>query len=334
MRNWKFWLGVIISIVFLVLALRGLNLATFWQELRTANYWWILPGIAVYFVAVLGRSWRWHYMLRPIKAIPTLRLFPLVTIGYMGNNIYPARAGEVLRSYVLWRNEQVPISASLTTVILERLFDGLVMLFFVFVTLPFAPLPPRYNAIVIFFSTLFGVALLIFFIIAARPERISRVYTWLVDRLLPTALRPRIHGLFDRAVVGLQSLRNLRDVALIFLSSTLIWLGETTKYWFVMHAFDFHVSFPVLMLMTAVVNLFTTIPGAPGHIGTFHYPGITILEQVGGVGQAIATSYTVVLHVALWLPITLLGGFYMLRASVSPVEMEQAVSQPNPERLR
>jgi hypothetical protein len=334
LRNWKFWLGVIISIVFLVLALRGLNLATFWQELRTANYWWILPGIAVYFVAVLGRSWRWHYMLRPIKAIPTLRLFPLVTIGYMGNNIYPARAGEVLRSYVLWRNEQVPISASLTTVILERLFDGLVMLLFVFVTLPFAPLPPRYNAIVILFSTLFGVALLIFFIIAARPERISRFYTWLVDRLLPTALRPRIHGIFDRAVVGLQSLRNLRDVALIFLSSTLIWLGETTKYWFVMHAFDFHVSFPVLMLMTAVVNLFTTIPGAPGHIGTFHYPGITILEQVGGVGQALATSYTVVLHVALWLPITLLGGFYMLRASVSRGEMEQAVSQPNPERLR
>jgi hypothetical protein len=325
LRNWKFWLGLIISVFFLVLALRGLDLEHFGQELRTANYWWLIPGVAVYFLAVVGRSWRWHYMLRPIKTIPTMQLFPLVTIGYMGNNIYPARAGEVLRSYVLRRKEDVPISSSLTTVLLERLFDGLVMLFFVFVTLPFAPLPPGYNLFVIVLSSLFGLALIVFFAIAARPGLIGKLYAWLVDRLMPPRLRPRIHGIFDRAVVGLQSLLRPRDVALIFLSSTVIWLGETTKYWFVMHAFDFHVSFPVLMLMTAVVNLFTTIPGAPGHIGTFDLPGITILRQAG-VDHAIATSYTLVLHVALWLPITLLGGFYLLRESISWGEVERVTS--------
>jgi hypothetical protein len=326
LRSWKFWFGVVVSLVFLWLALRGLDLGLFWQTLKEANYWWVVPGVAIYFVAVLVRTWRWHYMLRHIKPIPTLRLFPVVVIGYMGNNVYPLRAGEVLRSYVLRRKEQVSMSASLTTVILERLFDGLVMLLFVFVTLPFAPLPAEYQTMVIGFSALFGVALLVFFIIAARPRRLQVFYGAVVDRFLPAAIRPRVHGLFDHVIEGLQSLRSPREMAYIFISSTLVWLTETTKYWFVMHAFPMEVSFPVLMLMTAVVNLFTTIPSAPGYVGTFDAPGIAVLKQFG-VGHAIATGYTLVLHVALWLPITLLGAFYMLRESIGWKDIERATRE-------
>lgn len=325
MRNWKFWIGLIVSIVFLSVALRGLDLEHFWQTLQVANYWWLVPSVAVYFIAVLARTWRWHYMLGHIKRISVMRLFPVVVIGYMGNNVYPARAGELLRSYVLRRKEGIAISVSLTTVILERLFDGIVMLLFVLVTLPFTPIPSIYRAIVLGFSALFGLALLVFLGIATRPERIGRLYAWVVDRWLPASLRPSIHGLFDRFVEGLQSLRSPREVVLILLSSILIWLTETAKYWFVMHAFPFSVSFSVLMLMTAVVNLFTTIPSTPGHVGTFDAPGIAILKQFG-VDQAIATGYTLVLHVALWLPITLLGAFYMLRESLTWKDIERAAS--------
>lgn len=326
MRSWKFWLGLVVSIVFLYISLRGLDLAHFWQTLRGANYWWIIPGVAVYFVAVWARTWRWHSMLSHIKRIPTSRLFPIVVIGYMGNNVYPARAGEVLRSYVLRRKEGISMSASLATVVLERLFDGLVMLLFVFATLPFAPLPDSYRALIIGFSVLFGVALLAFFVIAARPARAQRLYSWFVDRLLPERVRPQVHGLFDRFVEGLQSLRSPREMLIIFFTSTLIWLTETTKYWFVMHAFPFQVDFTVLMLMTAVVNLFTTIPSSPGYVGTFDAPGIAILQRFG-VEKAIATGYTLVLHVALWLPITLLGAFYMLRESVTWHDIDLAVEE-------
>lgn len=326
MRSWKFWVGLIVSIVFLSIALRGLDLTHFWETLHEANYWWIVPSVGVYFVAVLVRTWRWHYMLRHIKVIPTLRLFPAVVIGYMGNNIYPVRAGEVLRSYVLRKKEGVAMSSSLATVILERIFDGLVMLLFVFVTLPFAPLPPMYQRFVIFFSALFIVALVVFFIIAARPNFMRKMYVWGVDHILPEPLRPSVHGLFDQAIIGLQSLRSPREMLLIFVSSTLIWLTETTKYWFVMHAFPMEVSFLVLMLMTAVVNLFTTIPSTPGYVGTFDAPGIAVLTQFN-VGHAIATGYTLVLHVALWFPITLLGAIYMLRESIGWGDIEKATEE-------
>jgi uncharacterized protein (TIRG00374 family) len=136
MKRWRFWIGLLISVVFLWLALRGLSLAELVAELPGLNYWWLIPGIAVYFVAVWARSWRWHYLLRPIKAIPTGKLFPIVTIGYAGNNIFPARAGEVLRAVVLKRHEGVAISASLATIIVERVYDGVVMLAFISLTCP------------------------------------------------------------------------------------------------------------------------------------------------------------------------------------------------------
>jgi uncharacterized membrane protein YbhN (UPF0104 family) len=79
-----------------------------------------------------------------------------------------------------------------------------------------------------------------------------------------------------------------------------------------MHAFDFRVSFFVLMLMTAVVNLATTLPSSPGYVGTFDTPGIKTLKAYG-VAEPLAASYTLVLHAALWLPITLLGVFYLYR---------------------
>jgi uncharacterized protein (TIRG00374 family) len=326
LRSWKFWLGVVVSIIFLALALRGLDLEGFWTTVRRANFWWLIPGIAVYFGAVWARTWRWHYMLRHIRRVPLLRLFPVVVIGYMGNNVYPARAGELLRSYVLKRKEGVAVSASLATVVLERLFDGLVMLLFVFVTLPFAPLPPAYTALISVFSAVFLLALLVFLALAARPERMSRLYAWLVDRLLPVRWRASVHGWFDPFIVGLQSLRSPRDLALIFLSSTLIWLTETTKYWFVMQAFPFHVAFPVLMLMTAVVNLFTTLPSTPGYVGTFDLPGISILTAYN-VPHDIAVGYTLVLHVALWLPITALGVVFMLLDHVGWGDFGRAVEE-------
>jgi hypothetical protein len=311
LRSWKFWLGLAVSAVFLWLAFRGLDFTTFWETVRHANYWWLIPGVLVYFGAVLIRTWRWQSMLRHIANVPLPRLFPVLVIGYMGNNVYPARAGEVLRSYVLRRREGVPITASLATVVLERLFDGLILLLFIFITLPFAPLPPAYTLAMTAFSVLFLGALGVFFALAARPQHMSRLYTWLVDRAVPAGVRPAVHGLFDKFIVGLQSLRSPRELGIIFVASYLIWLLEACTYWVVMQAFPFQVSFLVLVLMTAVVNLFTTLPSTPGYIGTFHAPGIAVLIAFG-VGQALASGYTVVLHIALWLPITTLGAIYML----------------------
>ena len=322
MKRWQIWLGVLISAAFIWLALRGLQLDQFWQAVQSANYWWLIPGIAIYFVAVWARAWRWHYLLRPIKSVPTNSMFPITTIGYMGNNIYPARAGEVLRAVVLKRQQGVAISASLATIIVERIFDGVVMLGFVFVNLPeLAKLTSssgfvgNIQQVAVIGTGVFLGALVAFLLAAMFPARSSLIGGWLIDRLLPARLRPRSTQLMHRFLDGLASLRSPFSILMVFLTSVVIWLLETGKYWFVMHAFNFSVSFFALMLMNGIVNLATTIPSAPGYIGTFDAPGIAVLLAYG-VDQATAVGYTLVLHVALWLPITLVGAYFLTREGI------------------
>ncbi len=323
LKRWQLWLGLIISALFLYVVLRGMELNQVWLALKTARYWWIIPGVAVYFFGVWARTWRWHYLLRPMMPVSLARLFPVVCIGYMGNNVYPARAGEVIRAYVLKKKEGVSISASLATIVVERIFDGVVMLLFVFFSLPFVPMQPWLRQVVVLASLLFFGALAVFFVMAASPQRSQAVYNWLIERVLPERFREPARELLDRFMEGLYCLRSGKDVLMIFVTSLVIWLAETVKYWFVMHAFDFSVPFYVLMLMNGVVNLATTIPSSPGYVGTFDAPGIAVLATYG-VNYEVATAYTLLLHAALWFPITALGAYYMWRESVSWAEFGMA----------
>jgi hypothetical protein len=316
-RNWKFWLGILVSVLCLGLVLPRLRLEEVWLDLKTAQYGWILPGVLAYFVGVWARTWRWHYLLRPLKPVPLRTLFPVVTIGYMGNNVYPARAGEVIRAYVLKQRAGVSVSASLATILVERIFDGLVMLLFVFFTLPQVnALPDFVRWVAIAGTVAFGGALLVFLALAAAPQRFAAVYTWFIRRFVPARFQAQLTGLLDRFTEGLACLRSGRDVVMVFVTSLFVWLMETVKYWFVMHAFNFQVSFFALMLMNGVVNLMTTLPAAPGYVGTFDTPGIAVLTAFG-VDLSVATAYTLVLHAALWLPITLLGAWYFVREGLS-----------------
>jgi hypothetical protein len=322
MKRWQFWLGAAISLVFLYYALRGLPLQDLGGALRQADYLWLLPGIAVYFLGVWARAWRWHYLLRPVKVIPTRAMFPIVAIGYMGNNIYPARAGEALRAVVLRRKEGVPVSASLATIIVERVFDGVVMLAFVFLNLPeLARLTSDsgfigdIRSLALWGAAAFLGALAVFLLAAMFPRRAERAVNWLAGRIVPLRWRDKTLRLAQRFLGGLAALSSPREAWMVLLTSLVIWLLETGKYWFVMHAFPFQVSFFALMLMNGIVNLATTIPSAPGYVGTFDAPGIAVLRAYN-VSLAAAAAYTLVLHAALWFPITALGAYYMLREGI------------------
>lgn len=336
MRRWQVWLGLAVSVLFVWLALRGLHLGEVWEAIGRANYWWLLPGIASYFLGVWARAWRWHYLLRPLQRIPTRTIFPIVAIGYMGNNIYPARAGEVLRAYVLRRRQGVPISASLATIIVERAFDGVVMLAFVFLNLPELARLTSDSGFVGDIRTLalWGVglflgAVLVFLVMAAFPAHAARLAAWFTRRLAPARFRPAIGAIADRFLGGLASLRTPGDVVMVLVTSIVIWLFETGKYWFLMHAYPFEVSFFALMLMNGIVNLATTIPSAPGYVGTFDAPGIAVLSAYG-VPVETAAAYTLVLHGALWLPITLLGAYYMARESLSWRQVQAEIAGEGP----
>ena len=152
----------------------------------------------------------------------------------------------------------------------------------------------------------------------------ARLEQWSKPRPTESVQKPLL-TFTGRFLIGLESLRSFRNVMMIFGTSIVIWLLETVKYWFVMQAFNFEVGFFALMLMNGVVNLATTLPSAPGYIGTFDGPGIWVLHELYRVELAMATAYTLVLHAALWLPITLLGFYYMIREGMSWSDFGKAV---------
>lgn len=320
-RRWLFLiLGLLISALFLWLALRNLHPADVWAAIRQANYWWLVPGVAVYFISVWFRSWRWGFLLRASKQVSANRLFPVVVIGYMGNDILPFRLGEVLRAYVLWRKEGINVGTTLTTAILERLFDGLTMVLFVLFGLLFIPLSAMLSDAVTIASIVFLVALIVFLTLAAAPNLLRRLANWIIARF-PARLRPPLLSLTEGVVAGLQSLRSARDVFVLFGITLWVWLLEMVKYWLVSFAFGLHLSYAGIMLMGGAINLLTALPSLPGYLGTFE-TGIEILKAIGAPATA-AGGYVLVLHAILLIPITLLGLIFMASEGIHWSEIGQ-----------
>jgi uncharacterized protein (TIRG00374 family) len=313
-------IGLVVSLGFLWYALRDLHLGKVWAALQGANYWWLVPGVAVYFISVWFRAWRWGFLLRGSKIVSASRLFPVVVIGYMGNDILPFRLGEVLRAYVLWRKEGINVGTTLTTAVLERLFDGLTMVLFVLFGLLFVPLSAFLSRLVTIASVAFFGALAVFLFLASQPDLLRRVARALAGRVVPARFRAPVLDLVEGIVAGLESLRRGRDVLVLFGVTLWVWILETAKYWLVSFAFaDLHLPYVAILLMGGAVNLLTALPSLPGYIGTFEL-GIKILEGIGAPAAA-AGSYILVLHAILLLPVTLLGLAFMATEGVQWAEV-------------
>lgn len=306
-------LGVAVSLFFLWLGFRGLNIDELFDTLGSVNLFWILIAVPVYFVATYILTWRWYYLLRPVKDIHPNRLFPVVVIGYMANNLLPLRLGEVMRAYVLKRRDEAPITPTLTTIFIERIFDGLVMLTLIFTALLFVDFEEPTLRTVIFLTTpLFFGATLIFFWLASAPEIARRLYSWLIKTFVPSSFHDRALPIVEQLMTGLESLRSGRALLQVLFFSLLSWLVESSTYWIVMQAFDFEVSFSVLLLVVGFGNLSTILPSTSGYIGTFHAVAILTLTTFN-VDRVDAGSYAIVMHATLWLPITLAGLLFLIR---------------------
>jgi len=314
-QRWIIWLGLAISAVFLYFAFRRIDYPALWATLKQTRWIWLIPGLAVYFLAVLMRAWRWQYLLNPLEKVSITTLFPIVNIGYMGNNVFPLRMGEVLRAVVLKRRSEVAISGSLATIVVERIFDAVIVVGFVLLNLgrlagvsAFSQLGGLATwAVVIFLA-----GLTVFILIAIFPKPATDLVHVVIARLLPERWHESIFSVTDKFLKGLMSLRSPKNAIMILGTSILIWLMETGLYWCVNQALGLNLDFGQLMLLNGVVNLVLLIPAAPGGLGTFDAAGRTVLEAFA-IQAEPALGYTLVLRIALWVPITLVGTIYFVR---------------------
>ncbi len=317
-KKWLFWLGLVVSAVFLYFAFREIDYADLWQTIQSIQFWWLIPGLVVYFLGVGVRTWRWQFLLKPLKKISFKTLFPIINIGYMGNNVFPLRMGEVLRAVVLKRREGVSISGSLATIIVERIFDAVVIVGFVLlnlsrlVSLPDQGVFSQLGGLATWAVVIFLAGLVVFTLIAMFPKPASGLAHALINRLIPERWRESLTSIADRFLEGLMSLRSPKDALMILLTSILVWVLETGLYWCINESMGLGLDFSQLMLLNGVVNLVLLIPAAPGGLGTFDAAGRAMLEAYA-ISSEAALGYTLVLRIALWVPITIVGAIYFVR---------------------
>ena len=145
-NNWQLWLGLGVSIFSLLLLAYNVNLTEIATSLAEANYLYAVPAVGIYFLAVYFRAIRWRFLLSPLASLPVNRLYPVVIIGYMANNLMPARLGELVRSYYLARREKVSGSSALATIAIERVYDGVPLLAFAAISAPVLLLLGKFDA--------------------------------------------------------------------------------------------------------------------------------------------------------------------------------------------
>jgi glycosyltransferase 2 family protein len=307
-------LGLAISAFFLWRAFNGLNPAAVWSYIQQAEVGWLLVGVLVFYASMVAIAWRWQFLLNSITRIPLLYLSELVAIGYMGNNVYPFRSGEILRIVLLHRSHKVPLARTTVTILVERVFDGLVMLTFILVPLLVIEIAsPELRMAVSVAAPIFLVALAVFFVLAAKPD-LLRGLVHQVEKVLPEKFRALITGLSEDIILGLEGLRSPKDLSGTIFASFLTWVINAAVYWVVGFAFGLNVSFPVMLVVCGVVNLAGLIPASPGQIGIFEFFTVTTLVAVlGEAARQQVTAYALVVHLVIWLPPTLLGFFCLVR---------------------
>jgi hypothetical protein len=338
LRSPRVWLGLLITAVFLALFLRQTDFGDIKDAFGGANYAIAFASLPVYFIGIWVRTVRWQYLLRPVKRVAAGRLYPVVIIGLMANNLIPARAGELVRAYILGDRERVSKAASLGTIAVDRLFDGLTLIPMLVIvaavvgadeTFPLAVIDYDLSlfGLAIAMAALFGAAFAVLLVLAFS----QRWRDWtdrLIHRLTPERLRPSVEGLAHSFFDGLKSLRSPIDLAIAWIMSTVSWLLEATMYYMVGLAFHIDAGFEYYLLATAAANLAISVLASQGGIGPFEL----VTKQTflaAGVADGTAKAFAIGLHALVLLPVIAVGLYFLGTMGLSLGEMFRRSTAPD-----
>jgi uncharacterized protein (TIRG00374 family) len=295
-----------------------------WRTIANAN-WVLLVGLSVpsYLVTVYLRALRWRHLTDPIQSMQTAPLFRAVAVGFMANNIFPLRMGEVIRALYLSREVGAPRAAVFGTVVLERVIDTVMVIGLAAFVLSFHGGSGdgflAHGAILLIPIALAPLVGLVWLRIA--PDGVIAIAAWLL-RPFPARVAEYVTDVLGRFADGLGALRGGVHLFWIGFHSFLIWLVFSTipmlaGFWAV--GIDMGGPFETLVaswITLAAVGMAVAIPSAPGFFGTYHAACKLALEPFG-VAPETAVALGTLLHAVFWVTMTLLGLLVLRSRSTS-----------------
>ena len=317
-RSWKVWLGVVFSVAFLYYALRDVDPAEVAAEIREADPLLFLGAITAATLTFLVRAVRWGALVAPIAPDTKLRSrFAATCIGFMANNLLPARVGEIARAFALSRVEPIPVSASIASLVVERILDG----FMIIGLLVLATALPGFPAVTsvggrdlsetaLLLLATFGILVAILFLAVLSPARTLRIFNALSGKLLPARLQERAASIAAAFVDGLSVLGHPLYLVQAVFWTAILWLLNSLAFWLAFLAFDIQVPFAAALFLNGVIALAVAVPSAPGFFGLFEAGFRIGLVQVWNVEVGKAMSCAIAFHIGGFIPVTLIGLYY------------------------
>jgi len=304
----NFIIGFIISFLFLYFSLKGIDFSELKLSLKSANYIYLFPTLLLVLLLLLIRSYRWGIILSPLIKYDQKTLFVITAIGFMVVSIIPARIGEIARPYLVKQKNGIKISSTIATVVVERIFDMLALMFLLFVVVLTIPLPEWLfkSGITMLVVSITAFICLIFLAIKkdSSLNKADIIFEKLPDK--PAAFLKRLLHSF---VEGLQILPDIKKTLYLFFLSVLVWVTNSGTFYVMFYTFGFELNFIYGCAITVISAMFVILP-APGFVGTFHLACILGLSYFG-ISKAEAASYAVLTHFLQIVPIIVLGFVFL-----------------------
>jgi uncharacterized protein (TIRG00374 family) len=304
----NFIIGFIISFVFIYLSLKGIDFSELKLSLKSANYIYLFPVLILVLSLLLLRSFRWGVILSPLIKYDQKTLFIITAIGYMVGSIIPARIGEIARPYLVKQKNGIRMSSTIATVVVERIFDMLALMFILFVVILVIPLPETlFNTGIIILVISILIFMVLIFLAVKKDFSLNKadiVFEKLPDK--PAAFLKRLLHSF---VEGLQILPDIKKTLYLFFLSVLVWVLNSATFYVMFYAFGFELNFIDACSLTVISAIAVILP-APGFVGTFHYACILGLSYFG-ISKTEAASYAVLIHFMQIIPIIVLGFVFL-----------------------
>ena len=318
----KFWLGVGVSIFFMALLFRKIDFNQLWSALVAVDYRYILLAVVCTFASYLLRAVRWHYLLIPEKNISLSSLYPATIIGYMANNVLPARLGEFVRAYILAQREGLPTPTVFASLVIDRLFDGFTVMLILLFTLFTLRLPQglaeaetvlRTGGIVTF--VLYSGVVAFLFLLKRQTMRTLK-WTGVLLKPLPQRLTDRIIPLLGSFIGGIRMSSKGGHIAAILVSSLFVWVFCIIPVHLVLRGFGINLPITASMFILVLLVFAVMVPASPGFIGTYHYACFKGLSAFG-IAESTSVSIALVLHSTAFFPVIIAGAYHLWRGRMS-----------------
>jgi uncharacterized protein (TIRG00374 family) len=340
--NLRSVLATLLAIALLWWFLRGVDLRTVWLQVRQANVGLLVLAFGSIAATYVARAIRWQYLLAPVGRTRFRTAFRTTVIGFAALSLLPARVGDLLRPYLLARQEGLRPSATFATVVMERVLDLMAVLvllaLYVWALADPATMPPgasREMAVVKVSAATFGaitVAMLaVMWILATHPERIGALML-VTGRVLPGGIAERLAQAARWFSTGFAASRSPRHFILAIVWSFPIWLGIAGEAWAVTRAFNIDMPFPGSFLLQALLVIGVAVP-TPAGVGSYHAAYRYGVTTFFGAPEEQAVGAAIVVHAISFFPIVMAGAIFMAQDGLSVGQLRNLASEAREKEL-